>query len=82
MDTVRVAKRTGKILGLAFAGIVLFALIAHTALDIYVRTAFRKEIQKIRDKGEPVSYYDLVWRSDKWGSWRQNCSQKGRKWIL
>jgi len=40
--------------------LILAALISHTALDIYVRMAFRKDAQRIEKMGEPVTFDDIA----------------------
>jgi hypothetical protein len=57
---MHIMRSIGKITGIILGMLILAALISHTALDIYVRMAFRKDTQRIEKKGEPVSFDDIA----------------------
>jgi hypothetical protein len=60
---MHILRKTGKITGIILGMLILAALISHTALDIYVRMAFRKDMQRIEKMGEPVTF-DGIARAD------------------
>ncbi len=53
---MHIMRSTAKITGIVLGLLILAALISHTALDIYVRMAFRKDAQRIEKMGEPVTF--------------------------
>jgi hypothetical protein len=53
-------KVSKKVVGLALAGVIVVGLIGYAAIDIYATTAFRTEIQRIKEKGEPVGFEDFA----------------------
>jgi len=53
-------KVSKKVVGLALAGIIVVGLISYAAIDIYATTAFRNEIQQIKEKGEPVELEEFT----------------------
>ncbi len=57
---MHIMRSTAKIAGIILGMLILAALISHTALDIYVRMAFRKDMQRIEKMGEPVTLDDIA----------------------
>jgi len=46
--------------GIGLAGLVVLLVLCHTVLNIYTSKKLKNEINKIKEKGEPLTFQDLI----------------------